>query len=90
MPSRSARTITEFERWTVVTRINKAGNLTLEIALDGESHAEVILQAGGRLDVSGRITPWPLGEKGWQNPGGPGDDFRKFRFEPTTATAVTG
>lgn len=79
----SPKTTTEFGPWNVVTRINKAGNLTLEISLDGTPHAEVILQEGGMIDLSGRITPWDIGEKGWQNPGGPGDDFRKFRFGPS-------
>lgn len=86
MGGQSARTTTEFARWTIVTRINQAGNLTLEIDLDGGRHAEVILQEGGIIDVSGRMTPWPLGDKGWDNPGAP-SDFRKFRFEPSMSTA---
>lgn len=75
------KTTTEFEAWRVTTRINKAGNLALEIELNDEMHAEVILQERGVVDVGGRFTPWPLGEKGWEMPGAaPG--FRKFRFEP--------
>ena len=88
MSSSSAKTTTEFDRWAVVTRINRAGNLTLEIDLDGQRHAEVVLQVGGIVDVSGRMSPWPLGEKGWDNPGAP-SDFRKFRFEPTNVAAST-
>jgi hypothetical protein len=76
----SAKTTTEFDRWNVVARINRAGNLTLEIALDGEMHAEVILQEGGVIDLSGRVTPLEIGPKGWDNPGAP-SDFRKFRFK---------
>jgi len=80
------RSTTEFDRWNVVARINKAGNLTLEIALDGEMHAEVILQEGGVIDLSGRVTPFDVGPKGWDNPGAP-SDFRKFRYNPLPGTA---
>lgn len=66
--------------------INKSGNLALEIALNGEMHAEVILQEGGVVDLSGRLTPWDIGPKGWDNPGAPAD-FRKFRFEPAQGPA---
>lgn len=63
------KTTAEFESWRVTTRINKAGNLALEIELNGEMHAEVILQEKGIMDVGGRLKPWPLGDKGWDMPG---------------------
>jgi hypothetical protein len=84
----AVKTTTEFEAWRVTARINKAGNLTLEIDLNGEMHAEVIFQEGGVVDVGGRFTPWPLGEKGWDMPGAPAG-FRKFRFEPPQVAATT-
>ena len=81
------KTITEFDGWRVTTRINKAGNLTLEIELNDAMHAEVILQESGTIDVGGRFKPWPLGEKGWDMPGAP-SGFRKFRFEQADAAAA--
>jgi hypothetical protein len=77
----------ELEPWLVTTRINKAGNLTLDISLNGEQHAEVILQEGGIIDVGARVSPWPLGEKGWGMPGAP-KGFRKFRFDPASQTEL--
>ncbi len=71
----------QLDPWHVTTRLNKAGNLTLEISLDGQPHAEVILQKGGVIDVGARVSPWPLGTKGWDMPGSP-EGFRKFRFDP--------
>lgn len=76
------KSITEFDDWSVTARINKAGNLALEIKLKDDMHAEVILQTDGTVDVGGRFKPWPLGEKGWDMPGAP-SGFRKFRFEAT-------
>lgn len=75
------KAIMEEGPWRVTSRINKAGNLTLEIEADGELHAELVLQAGGVIDLGTKARPWPLGEKGWDMPGAPGD-MRKFRFAP--------
>lgn len=76
------RAIVEEGPWSVTTRINRAGNLTLEIKLNGEWHAEVILQEKGVIDLGTKAKPWPLGEKGWEMPGSPDPNLRKFRFEP--------
>jgi hypothetical protein len=78
----NVKTISEAEPWRVTTRINRAGNLALEIELDGEWHAEVVLQPGGVIDLGTKAKPWPLGEKGWDMPGAPSKDLRKFRFGP--------
>lgn len=45
------KAIMEEGPWRVTSRINKAGNLTLEIEADGELHAELVLQAGGVIDL---------------------------------------
>lgn len=81
------RTITEEGPWRVTTRINRAGNLALEIELDGDWHAEVVLQEGGVIDVGTKATPWPLGYKGWEMPGAPAE-LRKFRFGPESSAAA--
>jgi hypothetical protein len=77
------QTITEDGHWRVMCRINKANNLTLEIEHDGVPHAEVILQEGGVIDLGTKARPWPLGEKGWEMPGAPSTDMRKYRFGPS-------
>lgn len=69
--------------WRVTSRINKAGNLTLEIEHDGVAHAEVVLQRRGVIDLGTKGRPWPLGEKGWDMPGAPSPDMRKYRFGPS-------
>lgn len=66
--------------WHVEIRQNKAGNLAIEVKLDGEPFAEFVLQENGTLDVGTKGAPWELGEKGWDMPGAPSADFRKFRF----------
>jgi hypothetical protein len=66
--------------WKVEVRENKAGNLTIEVQLHGEAHAEFVLQEDGTLDVGTKGKPWGLGEKGWEMPGAPSSDLRKFRF----------
>jgi len=76
------KTIFEDDRWQVVTRINRSGNLTIEVGLDGMPHAEVVLQTGGTIDLGTRARPWPLGEQGWDMPGAPSQELRKFRFGP--------
>jgi hypothetical protein len=68
--------------WDVVVRQNKAGNLTIEVRMSGEHWAEFILQKDGVLDVGTKGKPWELGEKGWEMPGSPSSDLRKFRFSP--------
>ena len=79
------KSVIELDAWQVTTRINRAGNLTLEISLNDEPHAELILQEGGVIDVGARVSPWPLGDKGWNMPGAP-TGFRKFRFDPSEKT----
>jgi hypothetical protein len=75
------KTTAEFEAWKVTTRIIKAGNLALEIELNGEIYAEVVLQEKGFVDVGGRFRPLPLPKEGWGMSGRwPG--FQNFRFEP--------
>ena len=76
------QTIVEEGSWRVTCRINKAGNLTLEIEQDGDLHADVIFQAGGVIDLGTRARPWELGEKGWGMPGAPSSELRKYRFGP--------
>jgi hypothetical protein len=63
------RTVVETGPWQVTVRINQAGNLTIEVELNGHLHADLILQEGGTLDLGTFATPWPLGEKGWDMPG---------------------
>lgn len=74
------RTVAEQGRWQVVVRINKAGNLTVEVTLDDKPHAEVIMQEDGTLDLGTKAQPWPLGDKGWEMPGAGNAELRKFRF----------
>ena len=83
------KTVVSLDRRTVTNRINRNGNLAVEVALDGDPHAEVILQPGGVIDLGGKINPWPLGDKGWDMPGAP-PGFRKFRFEPAESGGETG
>lgn len=71
----------EIDDWRVTTRKNRAGNLTLEVYLGDEMHAEIILQKNGTLDLGTKARPWPLGKKGWDMPGAV-KDMRKFRFGP--------
>lgn len=66
--------------WLVDVRQNKAGNLAIEVSLDGKPHAEFVLQTDGTLDVGTKAKPWDLGEAGWEMPGAPTPELRKFRF----------
>jgi len=68
--------------WQVDIRQNKAGNLAIEIRLNGEAHAEFVLSDDGTLDLGTKGKPWDLGEKGWHMPNAPDDSLRKFRFSP--------
>ena len=77
------RTIMEEGPWRVTSRINQAGNLTIEIECHGDLHADVVLQEDGTIDVGTKARPWPLGEKGWEMPGAPSAELRKYRFGPT-------
>lgn len=63
--------------WSIDVRENKAGNLAIEVSLQDEPHAEFILQESGTIDVGtkGRQT-------GWEMPGAPSPDLKKFRFTP--------
>jgi len=70
----------ELGPWGVDVRRNKAGNLAIEVSLEGEAHAEFVLQEDGTLDVGTKATPWDLGDAGWQMPGAPSPELRKFRF----------
>jgi hypothetical protein len=72
----------EDDRWRVIARRNAHHNLTIEIELDGVPHAELVLQTGGTIDLGTKARPWDLGEIGWQMPGAPSADLRKFRFGP--------
>lgn len=72
----------EIEPWRVTTRQNRSGNLTIEVELDGEIHAEVVLQQSGKIDLGTKARPWQLGPKGWAMPGAVSTEFRKFRFAP--------
>jgi len=68
--------------WKVEIRQNKAGNLAIEVQLRGEPFAEFVLQEDGTLDVGTKGKPWELGQAGWEMPGAPSSDLRKFRFGP--------
>lgn len=69
------------EKWTVTARINKAGNLAVEVDLNGMRHAELILQESGTTDLlTTARRQMDLGIKGWQAPGKP-HSLRRFRFE---------
>lgn len=46
----------------------------------GEHWAEFVLQENGTLDVGTKGKPWGPGEQGWEMPGAPSSDLRKFRF----------
>jgi hypothetical protein len=76
----SVKTAATHESWQVTSRINRAGNLAIEIELAGSPHAELILQEDGTLDLGTKARPWELGEAGWDMPGAPSSDLRKFRF----------
>jgi hypothetical protein len=76
------RSIYEDGTWRVVTRMNRNGNLAVEVELLGAPHAELILQAGGVVDLGTKARPWPLGNQGWGMPGAPMATLRKFRFGP--------
>jgi hypothetical protein len=76
--------------WRVTCRINKAGNLALEIEHDGTPRADVVLQDQGIIDLGTKARPWPLGEKGWEMPGAPSTDMRKYRFGPSEAKEASG
>lgn len=68
--------------WTVNVRRNQAGNLAIEVDIDGVRRAELILQEGGTTDLlTTARRQMDLGEKGWQTPGKP-EGLRRFRFEP--------
>ena len=81
------KAIAELDGWRMITRLNRAGNLTVEIERDGELRADVIFQANGVIDLGTTGRPWPLGEKGWDMPGAPSRDGRKFRFGPEETVA---
>ena len=68
--------------WAVTSRVNQAGNFTIEISLNGEPHAELILQEDGTLDLGTKARPWEMGKSGWTMPGAPGPDFRKVSIRP--------
>ncbi len=70
----------QFGPWRVEVRLNKAGNLAIEVALQDDPHAEFVLQENGKLDVGTKARPWDLGESGWEMPGAPTPELRKFRF----------
>ena len=76
------RSIYEDGTWRVVTRMNRSGNLAVEVELEGAPHAELILQRGGVVDLGTKARPWPLGERGWDMPGALSSALRKFRFGP--------
>lgn len=73
------------DSWTIVARRNQAGNLTIEVALDGVDHAEIVLQENGIIDLGSESLRWDLNEKGWSMPGAPNEQWRKFRFERTNS-----
>ncbi len=68
------------EPWTVTARINKSGNLAIEIGLSGTAHAEVILQEGGTVDLLTKAEQLDLGQTGWKAPSKPAG-LRRFRFK---------
>ena len=80
--SAACKAIMEEDRGASRRGSNKAGNLTLEIERDNALHAEVVLQEGGVIDIGTTGRPWDLGEKGWDMPGAPSPQMRKYRFEP--------
>jgi hypothetical protein len=42
----------------------------------------LILQEVGVVDLGTKSRPWPLGESGWEMPGAPSTDWRKYRYGP--------
>jgi hypothetical protein len=63
--------------WLVNVRENRAGNLTIEVALKGIPHAEFVLQENGTVDVGTKGR-----QAGWDMPNAPSPDLKKFRFSP--------
>lgn len=63
--------------WSVKVRENKVGNLAIEVSLHDEPHAEIVFQENGTIDfgTKGR-------QRGWDMPGAPSPDLKKFRFAP--------
>jgi len=48
-------------------RINKADNLAVEVGVDDEPHAELVLQDDDTVDLGTRARPWDPGDKGWDS-----------------------
>jgi hypothetical protein len=82
------KTMTEVGAWRVTTRINQAGNLTIEVELRDVLHADLVLQESGVVDLGTKARPWDLGDKGWGMPGAPSPELRKYRFEPEVAPGI--
>jgi hypothetical protein len=81
------KTIAEIGPWRVTSRKNRSGNLTVEVELNGVMHADLICQENGTIDLGTTGRPWPLGEQGWNMPGAPSEDWRKFRFAESEEAA---
>jgi hypothetical protein len=64
-----------------------ARNLTVEVELDGQWHAEVVLQESGAIDLGTKARPWELGKKGWAMRGAPSAEMRKYPFGPDPAAS---
>jgi len=75
-------TKSENDPWTVTVRMNKAGNLTIEVELDHEMHCDLVLNIDGTIDLGTQGRPWELGEQGWGMPGAPNPEWRKYRYQP--------
>lgn len=74
------KTVAEIGPWKIFARENRSGNLTIEINLDDNPHADLICQRDGTMDLGTKARPWPLGEQGWGMPGAPDPNLRKYRF----------
>lgn len=77
----------ELGPWRVTARINKKRNLTVEVELDGEDHANVIMQEGGKVELETKARPKDVGEKGLVVSNASSEDIRRFWFEPPPASS---
>jgi hypothetical protein len=82
------KTVAEIGPWRVTSRENRSGNLTIEVELNGERHADFYCQEDGMVDVGTTGRPWPLGEKGWDMPGAPSEKWRRYRFADSEEVAA--
>jgi hypothetical protein len=56
------------------------GNLAVEVTLDDEPHAELVMQEDGTVDLGTKAQALAARRQGLGMPGAQSADLRKFRF----------